>query len=253
MNEITSEKPSIFISGAQGGVARAIIAKLEPSLYSCLVLHVRKEDTAFSEWISQIASRKGINVITLVANFEDFNDTTKLVQDLGKLKLKYAAVVLTAGYASGALFEMTSPRELRKSFEVNYFSAIQLIQFFTKSLRATGGRIAYISSVAAYDPFAGYTAYGSSKRAFDFSMEILRHELAQTQVHILGLVCGPINTKMLHLMDPKTLEQLLEKSPNKRASEPEEVADRILEFCSARRDTNDRWMIRFEGGVECET
>ncbi len=84
--------------------------------------------------------------------------------------------------------------DLRKVYELNFFSYVFLTQKFLDNLIKTKGTIINVSSVAGklYVPYMG--AYCSSKYALNAFSDSLRAELKPYGVHVLNLIVGRINT-----------------------------------------------------------
>ncbi|MBL7717053.1 MAG: SDR family oxidoreductase [Bdellovibrionales bacterium] len=96
-------------------------------------------------------------------------------------------LINNAGIGLMGTAEDQDPEELRRQFEINFFSAVRLTQIFLPALRKSRGRIISVSSICGIATFPFYGAYCSSKYALESYMEALRHDLAGSGVQV-GLI-----------------------------------------------------------------
>ncbi len=84
--------------------------------------------------------------------------------------------------------------DIKKLFELNFFSVVDFTKKSLPYLKESKGCVINISSVAGklYLPYMG--AYCSSKFALNAFSDSLRAELKPYKVHILNLIVGRINT-----------------------------------------------------------
>ncbi len=110
---------------------------------------------------------------------------------------KFSRIDILINNAGVGLYDSwkeTKEEELRKLFELNFFSYVLLTKNFIDKLIETKGTIINVSSVAGklYVPYMG--AYCSSKYALNAFSDSLRAELKPYGVHVLNLIVGRINT-----------------------------------------------------------
>ncbi|PZV08361.1 MAG: short chain dehydrogenase [Leptolyngbya sp.] len=102
-------------------------------------------------------------------------------------------------------------------------------------LKAGGGAIANVSSIAGLIGFPGLPVYVASKHGVVGLTKTAALEFADRHVRVNAVCPGPIMTPMLQrLMEstPGFTEAITAGVPEKRIGEPEEVADSILFLCS---------------------
>ncbi len=97
-----------------------------------------------------------------------------------------------------------------------------------------GGVIINTSSVHEFIPWAGYSAYTSSKAALSMFSKTLAQEVAETGIRVIAIAPGaiktPINANVWQ--DPKGLADLDDKIPMGRVGEPDEIGHTIAFLCS---------------------
>ena len=114
-------------------------------------------------------------------------------------------------------------------FNVNFFAPVYFSRTLAPRLKAGGGNIVNITSIAGHrvHPFAG-SAYSTSKAALAALTRELAADLAPDGIRVNAVCPGEINTAIL---SPGT-ERLVERIPMRRLGSPEEVAAAIFYLCS---------------------
>ena len=159
-------------------------------------------------------------------------------------------LVNNAGVASGALFQMTSIRELRSVFEVNFFGPVILTQQISRLMaRGKAGSIVNISSTAAQIANPGTLAYGASKAAFARAAQSLATELGPLGIRVNVIAPGVTRTDMFDQMDPEAREKLISASALKREGAPADVANAALFLASDLSTHITGQIIRVDGGI----
>ncbi len=112
------------------------------------------------------------------------------IEKFGKIDV----FINNAGLGLYDLYLNTKEEDLRKLMELNFFVPVLLSQLVVPYLIKTNGSLVNISSVAGkmHVPYMG--AYCSSKFALNAFSNTLRAELTKTNVHVLNVIAGRINT-----------------------------------------------------------
>lgn len=112
-----------------------------------------------------------------------------------------------------------------------YYCAREAVARMSKQGR---GVIINTSSVHEFIPWAGYSAYTSSKAALSMFSKTLAQEVAATGIRVIAIAPGaiktPINANVWQ--DPKGLSDLDDKIPMGRVGEPDEIGHTIAFLCS---------------------
>jgi NAD(P)-dependent dehydrogenase (short-subunit alcohol dehydrogenase family) len=179
-------KEAVLVTGASTGIG-----------YATSVLLAREGFTIFagvrnasdSERLSAIA---GIAPLQLdVTDAEQIRDAAHIVHENGSI---LRAVVNNAGIVVPGPLELLPIDELRRQFEVNFFGALAVTQAFLPMLRASKGRIIFMSSVSGQIASAFVGAYSSSKFALEAASDALRMELRGSGVGVSVVQPGNVNT-----------------------------------------------------------
>ena len=125
---------------------------------------------------------------------------------------------------------MTTPMHVwRTVFQVNFFAPIMLARGLFQELKAAGGSIVNVTSIAGMrvHPFAG-TAYATSKAALASLTREMAADFGPHGVRVNAIAPGEIETSIL---SPGS-EKLVDYIPLRRLGQPQEVAETIFFLCS---------------------
>lgn len=159
-------------------------------------------------------------------------------------------LVNNAGIASGGLFQMTPISELRKVFEINFFSQILFTQGIAKiMIRNKSGSIINLSSSAAFIADPGTLSYGSSKSALIRATESMAMELGALNIRVNAIAPGVTKTDMFDQMSKDARDKLINSSSLKRPAEPKDIANVALFLASELSSFVTGQVIRADGGI----
>ncbi len=114
-------------------------------------------------------------------------------------------------------------------FQVNFFAPVMLARGLCEELKAAGGAVVNVSSIAGsrVHPFAG-AAYSTSKAALAALTREMAADFGPLGIRVNAIAPGEIDTSIL---SPGT-EKLVQQIPLRRLGRPEEVASAIYFLCS---------------------
>jgi 3-oxoacyl-[acyl-carrier protein] reductase len=237
------------ISGCNRGIGRAVLrvfAENGADIFAC----VRKESEEFSEVVRRLVETTGVSITPVYFDLEDGERIKAAVQTIIGSKKRIDVLVNNAGVASGALFQMTSLKELRRVFEVNFFAQIALTQGIVRYMsRFKAGSIVNIASTAGLTGEAGTTAYGSSKAALLLATRTMATELGYLSIRVNAIAPSITRTDMFDQMEEKARNQLIAASALKRPAEPLEIANVALFLASDLSSFVTGQVLRVDGGL----
>lgn len=109
---------------------------------------------------------------------------------------------------------------IRRVFEVNVFSTLELAQAFAKAFVGKGqGKIVFTSSIVGFSTFPYLAPYVSSKHALEAIAQLMREELHGTGVTVATINPGPFRTGFNDRMYD-TLDQWYDSQKNFSAEKP---------------------------------
>lgn len=122
----------------------------------------------------------------------------------------------------------------RRTLEVNVHGTFNVTQALLPALKAGGGAIVNLSSIAAFAGQGGSLGYSPSKGAIRMYTQSLAVELAPFGVRVNALAPGVIATPMTEptRADPARLAGFLQRTPMGRVGQPEELVGPVLFLAS---------------------
>ena len=145
-----------LITGANGGIGRSIVNLFLKNNANVVCL-IRKSDKQFNKYIKRLSK----NITVIESDLTDEINLKTQVENAFSNKKKLDILVNNAGKASGSIIEMTSQKNLKEIFNVNFFSQIRLTQLVLKYLKnSKEPSIINIGSVSAKIADRGTLAYG---------------------------------------------------------------------------------------------
>jgi NAD(P)-dependent dehydrogenase (short-subunit alcohol dehydrogenase family) len=191
-SQVVSQR--LVVTGASAGLGRALAALARERGWDVLGTVRRESDRAALE---RLGCATALLDLTDARSISAFAATTNDWCD-GRLE----ALVHNAGTAYPGPVEELPDEDLRAQFEIGVFGPIALSQRLLPALRATGGRLLFISSDRARRSVPFYGAYVASKRALEAFAETLALEDKSVRVSILELgsfesaIRGPIGERL---------------------------------------------------------
>lgn len=244
------ERKKVFITGSNGGIGRSIAERFARDGRYDLLLHARIETKDFLEYIDWIRKKYSVLVEPIFFDMTDYEAVKKEVQ---KVYREYKAIdilINNAGVAHGGLFQMTPVSEIKRVFEINYFSMVQITQIVSRFMtRKKEGAIVNLASVAGIDVESGNCAYGASKSAVIAFTKTAAKELAGHGIRVNAVAPGLTDTKMAKQMEKKAGEEMVEASSMKRLGKPEEIADAVFFLASDQASFITGQILRVDGGM----
>jgi len=122
---------------------------------------------------------------------------TAVQQAVGPLDV----LVNNAGVAFLGGFEETPLSEWRRIYDINVLGIVHCIRAFLPAMRKAGGarKIVNVASAAGFSPLPNMSAYAASKHAVVGLSEVLAQELHATDISVLVVCPGIINTAIVHV------------------------------------------------------
>ena len=222
----------ILIVGATSDIAKSVAreyAKVGYNLYLSGRDIERLEDFAKD---LKISTQKEIKLIEL--DILDFESHQKFYNSL---EPKPVGVISAVGYLGDQKRALIDFQESKKIIDTNYTGIVSLFNIVANDFEAKkSGFIVGISSVAGDRGKKSNYIYGSAKAAFSTYLSGLRNRLSKSNIDVLTVKPGFVDTKMTKDMDlPKVL-----------TATPKEVAKDILK---AQQNSKDiiytKWFWRY--------
>src|SRR3954452_184060 len=181
--------PSVLLTGASRGIGRATAVRLASSGWTVLA-GVRTEADG-----DALVRDGGAKIVPLHLDIADDADVAALDE---KLPGRLDAVVNNAGYALDGPVETLTLDDVRRQLDVNVVGQLAVTQAVLPRLRASSGRVVFVSSLSGRisTPMTG--AYNASKFALEGLADALRIELRRWRIPVVLVEPGPVSTDLWH-------------------------------------------------------
>lgn len=238
-----------LITGCNRGIGKEILslfAKEGASVIAC----VRKENIEFISFISELSLKCAVSIEPLYFDISNEEEIKAAMKSLLQKKTKIDILVNNAGIATGAFLQMTSMKQLKEVFQINFFSHVLITQFVSRMMmKERMGCIINMGSIAGLENFAGYSAYGSSKAALMYFTKTIARELAPYNIRVNSIAPGLTDTGMAGQMEDKAWKEMVSRSDLNRLGEPKEIAELALFLASDKSSFITGQIIRADGGM----
>lgn len=239
-----------IITGARTGIGKAIVelfAQNGANIWAC----IRNPDPEFQKYAESLAAENGVWIETIYMDLADETTVSTGAKEIIKQKKNIDILINAAGtVGENKFFYMTRISEMRRVFEINFFSEILLIQHISRvMLKQKSGVIVNIASVAGIDGDPAQLEYSASKSAVINATKKLAIELGKYGIRVNSVAPGLTNTKMLDAMLPETEARSLDRTVMKRRAEPIEIANAVLFLASDMSSYVTGQTLRVDGGM----
>ena len=224
--------PYVLIVGAKSDIAKELAKEYARNGYN-LYLAARRNES-LSDLSSDIRIRYGVDVQLKELDITDFQSHSGFYENLNPKPL---GVIVVSGY-------MADQKECEKDWaktldtiNVNYTGPVSLLNIVANDMEQNkNGFIVGISSAAGDRGRKANYIYGSSKAAFSAYLSGLRNRLYDSNVQVLTVKPGFVNTKMTQGLN----------LPERLTAEPRDVAVDIFKAQQNKKDalyTKARWRL----------
>jgi NAD(P)-dependent dehydrogenase (short-subunit alcohol dehydrogenase family) len=199
-----ADVPTVLVTGAARGIGRATVQRLAGAGWEVIAGVRRAEDGE---------ALRGERVTPLILDVTDGEQVAALD---GQLPERLDGVVNNAGIAIGGPIEGLPLDELRRQLEVNVVGQVAVTQAVLPRLRASRGRVVFVSSLSGKvsTPMTG--AYNASKFALEGLADALRMELRPWGIKVVLIEPAQTDTDMWREADGALDEAVASLAPEHR-------------------------------------
>jgi short-subunit dehydrogenase len=191
-----SLKPNLsgIVTGASSGIGSAIAIELAKKYKARLILNARSE-SSLSE-TAKLVEQAGGTAICVIGDIAKDNLAAKLVDKCVESYGSIDLLVNNAGFAKPGKLTSLKLEDWQKVFAVNFFAPLESIyQALPHMLKAGGGKIVNIASVAGKIAFPGSVCYAASKFALTGMSEGMAAELAHKNIDTITVCPGWVRSE----------------------------------------------------------
>jgi len=182
------------ITGASSGIGWALAKEL--ARQKCAVGVVARRQDRLQALVEEIKADGG-HAAWAVADVADRTQTVAAIHALASQLGPVDLLIANSGVGVPTTIEPLNIDEVVQSFEVNTLGVVYAIEAVLPEMLKRGkGHLAAVSSLAAYLPMPGESAYCASKAAVNVYMASLRMQLRERGIAVTTICPGFIETPM---------------------------------------------------------
>jgi 3-oxoacyl-[acyl-carrier protein] reductase len=219
----TSTTPrTAIVTGASGGIGRAVAERLAADGYS-VVVHYSGNEARAKETVETITAAGG-TAEAVRADIADESQVAELFDRAEALHGGVDAVVHTAGIMLLAPLAQADLADVDRMIRTNVRGTLVVAQQAARRVR-DGGAIVTFSSTVVRLAQPTYAAYAASKGAVDAMTLVLARELRGRDITVNAVAPGPTATALcLDGKDDATIDRLAKLPPLERLGSPDDIA-----------------------------
>lgn len=216
------QRKSILIIGANSEIARSVAYRFAKADHDLLLVSRNKSDLQSIKHDLSIRYKIEVNLYEL--DILDTNFFSEFIEDLDVLP----DIVISAVGLLGAQEKIQdNPISASLVIKTNFEGPVIFFENIVKRFEERGsGVIIGISSAAGERGRQSNYFYGSSKAGFTSFLSGLRNRLSQTNIRVITIIPGFVNTKMIK--DINTIKFL--------TTEPKDLANKIYKATQGNQD-----------------
>ena len=239
-----------LITGTNRGIGKSLVevfAENGANVWAC----VRNADEKFLSYCQELSERYEVEIKPVAFEMTDEQQMKSAIKNIKAEKINIDVLVNNAGVVpENRLFNMASPSEMYRVFEVNFFAAMKLTQLVTKiMIRQKKGAIVNVASVSALDGEPGQFEYVSSKAALVGATKKLASELGNFGIRVNAVAPGVVNVGVSESMADDLKNKMANATIMKRLGEPEEIANVVAFLASDLSSYMTGQIVRVDGGL----
>jgi len=226
----------IILTGASGGIGRAILPALTALDSVVAIYHTKHPDISGAEGVTTYQ-------MDLTSEREVGDFVTAMQGRLEKITLIHAAALsrdgLAAKFSTGDWDQVINVN-LRGNFLLTRAMLIPM-------MAEKWGRIIHVSSVAGMRGMPGTLAYSTAKTGLLGMSRVLANEYARFGITSNVLVPGYFNTGLIETLSEKVRKKIMESIPSGKLGEPSNIVNAV-EFIMKSEYVNGS-AIHLDGGI----
>lgn len=236
-------KKFALVTGASGGIGRAISLQLARDGYS-LYLHYYRNKEAMEKLLRELRSFEG-EYIPIQADLSTPTGYKELVANVYTVD----AIVHNSGMGHYGLLVDLEQEKAEELITTHVTSPLLITkELLPKLLSKRSGNVIVISSIWGQAGAACEVAYSMVKGAQISFVKALSKEVALSGVRVNGIAPGAIRTPMMTTFTEEDIEHLREEIPMGELGTPEHIADAVSFLLSERANYITGQILAVNGG-----
>lgn len=199
-----SDNKKIVVFGATSAIASEVLKCFAADGYECCL--VARDDNKLSATAEDLLVRGAAGVVTISENLSEYGQHDVLFGKIAENFGDYDKVLIAYGTLSDQNSCEASFENTLNELNINMISVISLLTRIANTLEKQGsGQVAVISSVAGDRGRQSNYVYGTAKGALTLYLQGLRNRLSKSNVNVLTIKPGFVDTPMTKAFTKKGL------------------------------------------------
>lgn len=202
----------VLLTGATSGIGLETLKKLTTAGIKVIAL-----GRDFSN-IQELIEENQDTVQPVMFDLRRVTEIEELYKSFNLESEKLDGLIHCAGIEETIPLKIYHTKKIQNIFEINVFSAIELLRVFSKKKNSnSGGSVVFLSSVMGSLGQPGILGYCATKAALLGVMRSASLELAPRKIRVNtispGVVETPMSDKFFEQLDPKNIERIKKMHP----------------------------------------
>ncbi|OFZ87812.1 MAG: 2-hydroxycyclohexanecarboxyl-CoA dehydrogenase [Betaproteobacteria bacterium RBG_16_66_20] len=235
------------VTGGASGIGKATALEMARAGARVIVADVNEEGGAAAQ---REAEGMGLKLEYMKLDLTDPQSIDRFSAQVLERCGRVDVLANVAGWGKVQPFVENTPEFWERVLAVNLTGPVRLTQkLLPKMMEARAGKIVNVSSDAGRVGSLGETMYSAAKGGMIAFTKSLAREAARGGVNVNCVCPGPTDTPLMQAVPEKFREAFVKAIPFRRIGKPQEVADAILFFASARSDYVTGQVLSVSGGL----
>lgn len=233
-----------IVTGASRGIGLAIAKHLA---WEGPVILVAREPASLEAAVDAIEADG--NKADYIAGDVKSPETAKAAVEMAKTFGPIRNLILNAGISKSGPSAAFPDSTLHELFDVNFFGSVNFVKEALPSLLASNGaNIIFLAGSAGIKGYGSMAGYCASKHALVGYARALAQEVGKKAIQVVPICPGPVDTDMTAgivkflvskgMTEEAAKEKIAKGSNQQRLITPDEVAEVVVDLCTAEIMTN---------------
>lgn len=236
------------VTGASGGIGRAIAVKLAEAGYNVIVHYNGSYEKALTT--KEQCEEHGITATLYKCDVANYGEVEEMFKNISKEHGSIDVLVNNSGITKDGLLLRMKETDFDNVIDINLKGTFNTIKHVAKiMMKQKFGNIINISSVVGVSGNAGQVNYAASKAGVLGITKSVAKELVSYNVRCNAVTPGFIETEMTEKMSDKAKELVLSSIPMKQMGTVEDVANLVEFLASDKSKYITGQVINVDGGM----
>lgn len=143
------------------------------------------------------------------------------------------AVILNAAVSGDGLLLSMPAKKIQDTLRINLEVPLTITKHYLRERVSLGlgGKVVFISSIAARTGYSGLSVYGASKAGLEAAVRGLAREMGSRDFYFFAIAPGFFPSKLSGTLGRDQLERIRRRSPSGTLVEPSEIARLASQLC----------------------